>query len=112
MAKKPKKPKYHTDEHGHFVWENFFVRGKQRRRKQRVTVIDGEIIDDLDEWLLVNADDVYLHQIERWDLIEQRRLEEEGPLSEEATMKPPPRKLQIDIDELESAFDFITTVDP
>lgn len=112
MAKKPKKPKYHTDEHGHFVWENFFVRGKQRRRKQRVTVIDGEIIDNLDEWLLVNADDVYLHQIERWDLIEQRRLEEEGPLSEETTMKPPPRKLQIDIDELESAFDFITTVDP
>jgi predicted nucleotidyltransferase len=27
-------------------------------------------------------------------------------------MTPPPRKLHIDIDELESAFDFITTVDP
>src|SRR6478735_4418295 len=72
MAKKSKKPKYHTDERGHFVWENYFVHGKQRRSKRRVTVIDGQIINDLDDWLLANADDVYLHQIERWDLIEQR----------------------------------------
>lgn len=111
MAKKPKKPKYHTDEQGHFVWDNFFVRGKQRRRKQRVTVIDGEIINDLDAWLLANADDVYLHQIERWDLIEQRRLEEEEPM-DETTMKPPPLKLQLDIEELESAFEFLAKVDP
>ena len=65
MAKKPKKPKCHTDGQGHYVWENFFVRGKQRRTKRRVTVIDGEGIDDLDSWLLSNADDCFLHQIER-----------------------------------------------
>ncbi len=106
-----KKPKYHTDERGHFVWDNFFVGGKQRRRKQRVTVIDGQIIDDLDDWLLANADDVFLHQMERWDLIEQRQLEEDGPLSEQQAMTLPIRKLHLDIDELESMFDFVTTVD-
>ena len=78
MPKKAKKSqkrvKYHTDEQGHYVWENYFVRGKQRRSKLRVTVIDGEIIDDPDEWLLVNADDIFLHQCELWDLIEQRQL--------------------------------------
>jgi predicted nucleotidyltransferase len=112
MAKKPKKPKIHADERGHFVWENFFVRGRQRRRKQRVTVIDGEIINDLDDWLLANADDVFLHQIERWDLIEQRQLEEEGPLTKEQAMKPPPRKLRLDIVELESVFEFGCRVNP
>lgn len=112
MAKKPKKPKYHTDGRGHYVWENYFVRGKQRRTKRRVTVIDGEIIDDPDAWLLANADDCFLHQIERWDLIGQRMIEDEGPQTEEPAMKPPPRKLRLDIDELVSAFDFIATVDP
>jgi Uncharacterised protein family (UPF0158) len=113
MPKKGKKrSKYHTDEQGHYVWENYFVRGKQRRRKLRVAVIDGEIIDDPDAWLLANADDCSLNQIERWDLIGQRTIEDEGPQTEEPAMKPPPRKLCLDIDELESAFDFIATVDP
>jgi Uncharacterised protein family (UPF0158) len=112
MAKKPKKPKFHTDGQGHYVWENFFVRGKQRRTKRRVTVIDGEVIDDLDSWLLANADDCFLHQIERWDLIGQRMIEDEGPQTAEHTMKHPPRKLRLDIVELESAFDSIATIDP
>ena len=75
-AKKSKKPNIQSDEHGHFVWETYFVRGKQKRRKERVTVIDGKIIDDLDEWLLDNANDIDLHQMERWDLIERRRLDQ------------------------------------
>ncbi len=112
MAKKPKKPKYHADGQGHYVWENFFVRGKQRRRKLRVTVINGEIINDPDTWLLANADDCFLHQIERWDLIGQRQLEEDGRQNGEHAIKLPPRKLRLDIDELESAFDYIATVDP
>lgn len=77
-----------------------------------MTVIDGEIIDDPDSWLLANADDHFLHQIERWDLIEQRVLEEGEPLTDDHAMKHPPRKLHLDIVELESAFDFITEVDP
>lgn len=110
--KRKKRPKYHTDEQGCFVWENYFVRGRQRRRKLRVTVIDGEIMNDPDTWLLANADDCFLHQIERWDLIGQRQLEEDGRQTAEHTMKHTPRKLRLDIDELESAFDFIATVDP
>lgn len=77
MAGKPKKTKLHTDDQGHYVWENFFVRGKQRRTKRRVTVIGGKVIDDPDAWLLANADDAFLHQIERWDLIDRRGDEEE-----------------------------------
>ena len=110
--KRKKRAKIHTDEQGHYVWENFFVHGKQRRRKLRVTVIDGEIIDDPDAWLLANADDCFLNQIERWDLIGQRQLEEDGRQTGEPAMKHPPRKLRLDIDELESAFDFIASVDP
>ena len=106
-----KKPKVHNDAQGHFVWENFFVRGKQRRRKQRVSVIDGEIVNDLDAWLLANADDCFLHQSERCDLIEQRRIEEEGPPTEKPAVKPPPRELRLDIDKLESAFEFGCRID-
>lgn len=103
---------YHTDPRGHYVWENFFVGGRLKRRKARVTVIDGELIDDLDIWLLANANDCDLHEMERWDLIEQRRLEEEEPLTEDTAMKAPPRHLRLDIVELESAFEFIIGVDP
>ncbi len=77
-----------------------------------MTVIGGEIIDDLDSWLLDNADDCYLHQIERWDLIGQRMLEDEGPQTTEPAMKQPPRKLLLDIIELESAFEYTSSVDP
>ncbi len=80
--KNHKRVKYHTDDRGHYVWENYFVGGKQRRTKRRVTVIDGEIIDDPDTSLLANADDTFLHQCERWDLIGRRMLEEEGPQTE------------------------------
>lgn len=101
MAGKPKKTKCHTDDQGHYVWENFFVRGKQRRTKRRVTVIDGKVIDDPDAWLLANADDAFFHQIERWDLIDQRGDEEET----QTTMKPSPRSLRLEIETLEAAFE-------
>lgn len=110
--KNQKQTKYHTDARGHYVWENYFVGGKQKRSRRRVTVIDGEIIDDLDTWLLANADNCYLHQIERWDLIEQRGLEDKGPQTAEPAMKQPPRPLRLDMLELESAFEFVTMVDP
>ncbi|MGB6223436.1 UPF0158 family protein [Haloferula sp.] len=110
--KKKKQPKIHTDARGNYIWENYFVGGKQKRRRQRVTVIDGEIIDDLDEWLLTNANDIELHQLERWDLIHQRNLEEEGLQTTDDAMKKPFRSLRLDMLELESAFEFVTSFDP
>jgi hypothetical protein len=109
---KRKKTKYHTDEQGHYVWDNFFVRGKQKRTKRRVTVIDGEVIDDMDSWLPANAGDDLLHQIERWDLIERRQSGEEGPPTKANAMKPSPRILQLDIHQVESAFEFLAGFDP
>ena len=104
MAKKP-----HADERGCHVLENFFVGG---RWKRRVTVIDGQVIDDPDEWLLANADDGFLHQIERWDLIGRRMTGDEEPPTQEPSMKHPSRKLHLDIHELESAFEFRCRVNP
>ena len=102
---KRNRPQYHTDERGHFVWENYFVRGKQLRSKRRVTVIDGEIVDDTDKWLLANADDVFLHQIERWDLIDQRMMDDsEMPQAASKTMKPP-CKIKLRIIEIESVLE-------
>jgi len=96
----------------HYLWDNYFVGGKQRRSKRRVTVIDGEIIDDSDERLLANADDPFLIDCERWDLVRRRMLDEEAPQSGEPAMKPPPRNLRLDILELESAFESLAAVDP
>jgi hypothetical protein len=107
-----KRTKYHTDAHGHYVWDNFFVRGKQKRTKRRVTVIDGEVIDDMDTWLLANAGDDFLHQIERRDLVGRRQLEEEGTRTRANAFKPSPRILQLDIHQLESAFEFLAGFDP
>lgn len=112
MGKKSRrKPTIHRDDKGPYVWENYFVRGKQKRQKRRVTVIDGKIIDDPDEWLLSNADDILLHQIERWDLAGRRELDDQKPESERI-MKPPPRILPLTIHELESAFEFLAEAGP
>ena len=108
MPKKPKK--YFSDSQGHYVWETHFDRGKQRRSKVRVTVIDGQIIEDMDSWLLANAGDHDLHALERWDLIETRRLEDE--ISESNTnMESTPLTLCLDIEDLESAFAFAQSHD-
>lgn len=109
--KSRKQPKIHRDDKGPFVWETYFVRGKQKREKIRVTVIDGKIIDDTDQWLLDNADDIFLHQSERWDLIHQRDMEEKESNSGEV-MKPPLRTLPLAIQELEDAFDYLAEADP
>jgi len=104
-GKKRKRAKYHTDERGHFVWENFFVHGKQKRSKRRVMVIDGQIIDDPDTWLIANAGDDVLHAAERWDLIERRALDEKETQTNKTPMKRPPRILRLDIHQLEAVFD-------
>lgn len=105
MSKKGKKgrPKYHTDNQGPFVWEYYFVRGKQKRTKVRVTVIDGKVVEDADEWLRTNADDVLLHQMERWDLMEPAV--PALPETQTPIMKEAPCNLKLDIIELEGAFE-------
>jgi predicted nucleotidyltransferase len=70
------------------------------------------VIDDPDAWLLANADDCFLYWIGHWELIESRRIEDEEPQTEAPAMKPPPRKLHLDIHELESAFEFGCRVNP
>ncbi len=77
-----------------------------KRTKQRVTVIDGEIIDDFNSWLLANANDVDLHAAGRWDLIGQRMTEQETPPTGNPAM-PPSRAIPLDIEELESTFDYL-----
>jgi hypothetical protein len=83
----------------------------QKRRKARVTIIDGEEIDDLDEWLLANADDLTLHQMERWDLIMQREDEERAARDPEDPSSEP-RKLALDLDEIETTFESLQGADP
>ena len=105
MSGKRKKRTLHTDAEGYYVWESFFVRGKQRRAKRRVMVIDGEIIDDPETWLLMNADDSTLHAAERWDLIGRRMMEKEQ--EKNASPMKTPRILKLRIEELEQAFDWL-----
>lgn len=70
--------------------------------------IDGEVIKDVDAWLLANADDTFLHQEGRWDLIEQRRLGKAAAAGNDLGTKAiEPRKLPIDIDELENALELV-----
>jgi predicted nucleotidyltransferase len=117
--KSKKKPAVQTDAQGQFIWETYFVGGKQKR--QKVRVIDGKPVHDIDEYLINNADDIYLHQTGRWDLMEQRRLEEEAEQPEaqhpEAqhpegeAPQPAPRAVPINIDELEGAFDHLAFAD-
>ena len=122
--KSKKKPAVQTDAQGQFIWETYFVGGKQKR--QKVRVIDGKPVHDIDEYLINNADDIYLHQTGRWDLMEQRRLEEEAqqpeaqqpeaeqPEAEQPEGKAPqpaPRTVSIKIDELEGAFDHLAFTD-
>ena len=107
--KSKKKPAVQTDAQGQFIWETYFVGGKQKR--QKVRVIDGKPVHDIDEYLINNADDIYLHQTGRWDLMEQRRLEEEAEQPEAEAPQPAPRTVSIKIDELEGAFDHLAFTD-
>ncbi len=76
-AKKERQKKYMT----------VFMNGKQVRVKRPVT-IDGM---DIDEFILRNADPIWLHQNEMWEYIDQQQCqsEEEKSLNiEENTDKP------------------------
>ncbi len=106
-GKKGKK-KYHADERGHYIWENYFVRGKQRRSKVRVTVIDGAIVNDMDDWLISSTGDDVLHELERWDLIGRREDDDESTPTAGQAVKPAPRELLLDITEFETAFEFLS----
>ena len=68
--KKKRSPRRLRDEEGEFRWETYFVRGKQKRRKVRM--IDGI---DADEFVRLNADDIWLAQYGLYDVIEERKVE-------------------------------------
>lgn len=110
--KKAKRKKYHTDDKGHFVWENFFVRGRRKRAKRRVTVVGGQVIDDIDELLRASAGDDFLHSCERWDIIGHSGHEANEASNPKYPMKPSPRVLRLEILELESAFESLAEHDP
>ncbi|MEC8011359.1 MAG: hypothetical protein VX185_11415 [Pseudomonadota bacterium] len=54
-----------------YIW--VFINGKQVRVKRPLT------IDDIpeDEWLEQNADPIWLHQNEMWDVLDARESQEE-----------------------------------
>lgn len=111
-SRKKKSAKIQTDKSGDFVWESYFVGGKQKR--QKIRVIGGEVVRDMDEYLLRNADDMYLHQIERWDLIEQRRMSEENGREGQCEPQSPARALRqvpIKIRDIEFAFESMSGSD-
>jgi len=59
-----------------------FINGKQKRVRREPT-IDGM---DTEEFIRRNADDIWLHQSERWDILHERAMEEQ----QNATHLPPP----------------------
>jgi len=58
-----------------------FINGKQKRVRRPPT-IDGM---DVETFIRQNADDIWLHQNERWDILEERAME----VLEDATESPP-----------------------
>lgn len=68
-----------------------FVHGKQKCVRRPPT-IDGM---DVETFIRQNADDVWLHQNERWDILEERAMED----LKNATEFPPPtpRSLKIGV---------------
>ncbi|AWB68186.1 hypothetical protein C2869_17985 [Saccharobesus litoralis] len=53
-------------------FETIFINGKQVKVKRQPT-IDGLPVD---EWLAENADPIFLHQNEMWDVLDQRMQDE------------------------------------
>lgn len=56
-------------------YETVFLNGKQKRVK-RVPLIDGLTVD---EYIAINADDIWLHQHGYHEILEQRSLAESRP---------------------------------
>ena len=72
--KRGNQPKIHRDERGEFRWETYFVHGKEKRRKIRM--IDGKDFDS-EEFIRVNADDIWLKQHGEYEILEERAMERE-----------------------------------
>ncbi|MEX0867102.1 MAG: hypothetical protein WD030_07065 [Pirellulales bacterium] len=56
-------------------YETIFINGKQKRVK-REPLIDGHTVD---EYIAINADDVWLHQHGYYELLYERSLAESSP---------------------------------
>ncbi len=68
-----------------------FVNGKQKRVRREPT-IDGM---DPEEFIRRNADDIWLHQNERWDILEERAMEEQQNANEFPPPTPRNRKSEV-----------------
>jgi len=55
-----------------------FINGKQKRVRRPPT-IDGM---DVEEFIRQNADPIWLHQNERWDILHERAMEEQRTLGQ------------------------------
>ena len=62
-----------------------FINGKQKRVRREPT-IDGM---DTGEFIRQNADDIWLHPNERWDILEERAMEERPMPSLPPPMRTP-----------------------
>tara|TARA_R110002111_G_scaffold173700_1_gene239241 strand:+ start:83 stop:403 length:321 start_codon:yes stop_codon:yes gene_type:complete len=88
-GKGQRKPKLHYDDRGQFRWENYFVGGKQKRRKVRT--VDGI---DADEFWRQNADPIALLQAGEYHLLHEL----------EQDMWPPTQASQVEQLELELEY--------
>lgn len=68
---KKKRAKQQFDEKGQFRWETYFVGGKQKRRKVRT--VDGM---DPEEFIRLNADDIWLKQEGYFEILHERAMEQ------------------------------------
>jgi hypothetical protein len=68
-----------------------FMNGKQVRVRRPPT-IDGM---DVEEFIRQNADDIWLHQNERWDILEERAMEDLKNATEFPPPTPPSRKSEV-----------------
>lgn len=64
-------------------YEWIFIRGKQVRIK-RPEMIEGMLVDD---FIAANADDIWLQQNERWDVLHAREMERQGKAFDECQIE-------------------------
>jgi hypothetical protein len=73
-----------------------FINGKQKRVRRPLT-IDGM---DAEEFIRHNADPIWLHQNERWDILHEREMEEQRMSGQTPTPSTREPKITDDSDDL------------
>ncbi len=68
------------------LYQIIFIGGK-KKRVRREPMIDGVTVD---EFIRNNADDIWLHENEMWEVIHQRDQSEDRPQNLSDEVMPPP----------------------